>query len=130
MLIGASAGGIEAISRLLAQLPVDLPASVCVVQHQSPGPAGRLVEIFGRSTSLPIAWAEHGQPIRPGHVYVAPPDHHLMVADSHLLVSSGPQENRLRPAIDPLFRSAAASRGSRVIAVLLSGLLDDGVAGL
>jgi two-component system, chemotaxis family, protein-glutamate methylesterase/glutaminase len=130
IVIGASAGGVEAITRLLSQLPADLRASVCVVQHQSGGQPGRLAEILGRESPLPVHWARNEDVILNGHVYLAPPDRHLLVSDSHLVVSEGPHENRVRPSINPLFRSAATSRSSRTIGVLLTGMLDDGVAGL
>ena len=130
IVIGASAGGIETISRLLSQLPGNLPATVFIVQHLSASSPGTLADIFDRVGPLPVETAKHGDAFMPGRVYVAPPDRHLLVKQGHLHVAMGPKENRSRPAIDPLFRSAAASYGPRVIGVVLSGLLDDGASGL
>ena len=130
IVVGASAGGVDAIGRLLAQLPKDLSAAVFVVQHQSPDSPRQLVHILQRRSALPVKWAENEDPADPGRVYVAPPDLHMMLSDSRLRVVGGARENRARPSINPLFRSAAAVRGSRTIGVILSGTLDDGVAGL
>lgn len=128
--IGASAGGVEALMRVFAGLPADLPAAVVVVLHVSPSATSALPEILSRAGPLPATHARHGEPIEPGRVYVAPPNHHLLVGDGHLRLSVGPRENRQRPAIDPLFRSAAHAYGRRVVGVVLSGSLDDGTAGL
>ncbi len=130
IVIGASIGGIETISRLLGQLPKDFPAAIMVVQHISPGREHRLAELFGRSCALPVIEAQDSQVIQVGCVYVAPPDLHLLVVGDHLRVGRGPRENRSRPAIDPLFRSAAACGRNRVIGVILTGSLDDGASGL
>ncbi len=130
VVVGASLGGIDAISKLVRLLPEDLPASVFVVQHLSPTHRSVLDQILSRQGSLPAVCPKEGDEIRPGTVYVAPPDHHLLVKQGRLAVTFGPRENRSRPSIDVLFRSAAASYGSRVIAVLLTGYLDDGVLGL
>jgi two-component system, chemotaxis family, protein-glutamate methylesterase/glutaminase len=100
------------------------------VQHQPAESLRLLVSVLQRSTSLPVDWVEAREPLRHGRVYVAPPDRHLVVSDDHVLSVKGPRENRVRPAINPLFRTAAAQRGSRVIGVLLTGMLDDGIAGL
>jgi two-component system, chemotaxis family, protein-glutamate methylesterase/glutaminase len=127
--IGTSAGGVEALPRLLAALEPDLAASIFVVQHLSASHDAFLVEIVQRRTRLPICWAEQGARIELGHVYIAPPDHHLTIAEGHLCLDNGPHEIHSRPSIDRLFRSAAL-RGSRVIGVLLTGMLHDGVAGL
>jgi two-component system chemotaxis response regulator CheB len=126
--IGASAGGIEAVGRLLAELPESLPAAVIVVVHIAPV-QNRLVSVLGRSSSLPVTQAVDGAELRPGHVYVAAPDHHLLVEDGHLRVVRGPHENGHRPAIDPLFRSAAEAQQGDLVAVVLTGSLDDGAAG-
>jgi two-component system chemotaxis response regulator CheB len=126
--IGASAGGIEAVGRLLAELPESLPAAVLVVVHIAPV-QNRLVSVLGRVSRLPVAQAVDGDELQPGHVYVAAPDHHLLVEDGHLRVKRGPHENGHRPAIDPLFRSAAEARRSDLVAVVLTGSLDDGAAG-
>jgi two-component system, chemotaxis family, protein-glutamate methylesterase/glutaminase len=130
VVIGCSAGGVEALPRILVQLPATLPASVFIVQHLSPAHNPYLVEILRRDSQLPVAWAEQGDPVVRGKVYVAPPDVHLLFNDDHLRLSRGARENHSRPSIDKLFRSAAALHGSRVIGVLLTGMLDDGVAGL
>ena len=126
--IGASAGGLGVLERILRDLPADLPAAVFIVQHV--GRSSHLADILQRAGKLPVARTESGDPIRRGHVYVAPPDRHLLLHDGHLLLRRGPHENLVRPAIDPLFRSAAASFGARVIGVVLSGALNDGTAGL
>ena len=130
VVIGCSAGGVEALPRIIQQLPPDLPATVCIVQHLARTENPYLVEILRRNTRLPIDWAEQGVRSEPGRVYVAPPDMHMLFADHHLVLSRSPRENHSRPSIDKLFRSAAAIHGSRVIGVLLTGMLDDGVSGL
>lgn len=130
IVLGASAGGIEAVSDLLVQLPEGLAAAIFVVIHLSSESPSMLATIFDRRTPLKAVEAKNGEEIENGYVYVAPPDHHLLIKDSIMLTTRGPKENRTRPAIDPLFRSAASEYGSRVIGVLLSGMLDDGVSGL
>lgn len=130
IVMGASAGGIEAISDLLVQLPEDLAAAIFVVVHLSSESPSMLAAIFDRRTPLKAVEAQNGDEVKFGHVYVAPPDHHLLLKDGIMITTRGPKENRARPAIDPLFRSAAAEYGPRVIGVILSGLLDDGVSGL
>lgn len=130
VVLGASNGGVETIRRLLAQLPSDFPAAVLMVQHRSPSRESGLAAIFARSCALPVAEAKDKEPIRVGHVYLAPPDHHLLVSEGCLRVGRGPRENRSRPAIDPLFRSAAYIGRNRTIGIVLTGSLDDGAAGL
>jgi two-component system chemotaxis response regulator CheB len=130
VVIGASAGGVEALRNLVGELPADLPAAVVVVLHLPPGGHSALAGILDAAGKLPAAVAEHGAKIEPGHLYVAPPDHHLLVDGDCLLLSGEPPENSHRPAIDALFRSAARTRGSSVAGVVLSGVLDDGTAGL
>ena len=129
VVIGASAGGVEALVRLLSDLPGGLPAAVFVVLH-----VGRtrsiLPEILSRSSRMPVIHAIDGAPIVPGRIVVAPPDAHLVLEEDRMCLSHGPLENGCRPAIDPLFRSAARVFGDRVIGVILTGALDDGVAGL
>lgn len=130
IVIGASAGGFEALKTLTAGLPTDLAASIFVVWHMSPDVRGILPQVLNRSRTLYATHALDREPIEPGRIYVAPPDHHLLLENSHVLVTRGPKENRFRPAIDPLFRSAAYHYRERVIGVILSGALDDGTSGL
>jgi two-component system, chemotaxis family, protein-glutamate methylesterase/glutaminase len=130
IVIGASAGGVEALSKLVMQFPDDLLATVFVVQHVSATARGRLAEILDRAGPLPATLAQDGATFQQAHIYVAPPDHHLLVKEGNLRVTRGLRENRVRPAIDPLFRSAALTYGARVVGVILSGLQDDGTAGL
>jgi two-component system, chemotaxis family, protein-glutamate methylesterase/glutaminase len=130
VVIGASRGGIEALQELVAGLPADLPAAVCVVQHLLPDQPSQLPRILSRAGPLPAVHPLDGQPIIPGHIYVAPPDQHLVVTPGRLSLTSGPRENRSRPAVDTLFRSAAHYYGTRVVGVVLTGALDDGSAGL
>jgi len=128
IVVGASAGGLEPLRLLLVDLPADLPAAVFVVLHV--GETSQLTHILDQAGALPVAAAENGGAIERGQVYVAPPGKHLLLHDDHMLLRRGPRENFARPAIDPLFRSAAASFGGRVIGVVLSGALSDGTAGL
>ncbi len=127
VVIGASSGGLEAVCILLKGLPVNLPAALFVVQHT--GAVSRLAEVFGRCTVLPVSDAVDNAAIVPGQVYIAPGDRHLLIRNGHVGLSKSPRENRHRPSVDALFRSAARVCGSRVIAVVLSGFLDDGAAG-
>lgn len=129
IVIGASAGGVEALRTLVNCFPHDLPASVLVVVHTSPE-NGHLAKVLGRNGVLTAVTATHGMPLSPSRIYVAPPNHHLTIYDRHLLLSIGPKVNRHRPAVDPLFESAAETYGKRVIGVVLTGYLDDGTAGL
>ena len=128
--MGASAGGIPPIQRVLSALPSDFPACVLVAIHTAAEGPRLLSDVISRASELPVAYAVDGDPIRKSRVYVAPPDRHLLLDKNRIRVTAGPRENRHRPAIDPLFRSAARNYGSRVVAVLFSGLLDDGTAGL
>ncbi len=130
VVIGCSVGGVEALQGLVGPLPIDFPASVFVVLHTSPHSRSSLPQILERAGPLPAAHAENGEAIVPGRIYVAPPDHHLLIDDGKVRVVRGPRENRNRPAIDPLFRSAARWCGPRVIGVVLSGALDDGTYGM
>lgn len=128
--IGASAGGVEALRAVVAGLPPDLPAAVLVVLHIPSRAPSALPGILDRAGPLPALPARHGALIQPGMIYVAPADHHLLIRDGHLGLSAGPTENGHRPAIDPLFRSAAVAFGAGTIGVVLSGARDDGTAGL
>jgi len=129
IVIGASAGGVEAISRVVADLPRDLRASIFVVLHISRG-RSLLPEILTRAGRLPAAHPTDGEPLQYGRIYVAPPDHHLIVQESVVRVAHTASENGVRPAVDPLFRSAARTYGTRVLGVVLTGALDDGTAGV
>jgi two-component system, chemotaxis family, protein-glutamate methylesterase/glutaminase len=130
IVIGASAGGLEPLSILLAGLPADFPAAILVVRHLSPHSPSVLHQILGRTASLPVVEAEDAEPIHMGRIYVAGADRHLMVDGTRLRLTRGPKENFSRPSINVLFRSAAYSLGARVIGIVLSGMLDDGTSGL
>jgi two-component system, chemotaxis family, protein-glutamate methylesterase/glutaminase len=130
VVIGCSAGGVEALPRIVQQLPREVPASFFIVQHLAPSHRPYLVDILKRVASIPIAWAEQGARIERGHIYVAPPDVHMIFTDDHISLNRGARENYARPSIDKLFRSAAAIHGNKTIGVLLTGMMDDGVAGL
>jgi two-component system, chemotaxis family, protein-glutamate methylesterase/glutaminase len=130
VVIGTSAGGVEALQQIAKRLPADLPASVLVVIHVPPRSPGLLPRILSRAGPLPATHAENGEAIRHGHIYVAPAGLHMMLEDGRVRLVAGARENLHRPAIDPLFRSAALAAGRRVIGVVLTGALDDGTAGL
>lgn len=129
VVVGASAGGVEALLVIVRALPPDLGAPVLIVVHHPAG-ASALPWILERAGRMPAMHPADGDPLRPGRIYVAPPDHHLLVEGAHVRLSDGPPEHRLRPAIDPLFHSAAESPGWRVAGVILSGTLHDGTQGL
>jgi two-component system chemotaxis response regulator CheB len=130
IVVGTSAGGVEALRALVGGLPADFPASVFIVMHTAPDSPGVLAGILDRAGPLPAVYARNRERIEPGRVYVAPPDTHLLLEPGHVRLTHGPRENRFRPAIDPLFRSAAQVFGPRVVGVILTGGLDDGVSGL
>ena len=131
IVIGASAGALDALTRLTAQLPGDFPAAFFIVYHIQADTSGTpLIQAMSRSGSLACTEAHDGEAFEPGHIYVAPPDHHLLIVKGKMRVTKGARENRSRPGIDPLFRSAAVAYGNRVIGVVLTGYLDDGTAGL
>ncbi|MBE9110800.1 chemotaxis protein CheB [Nodosilinea sp. LEGE 07298] len=130
VVIGASAGGVEALTQLVEQLPSDLDAAVFVTVHFPSYGVSFLPEILNRLNTLPAAHPENGEEIRPGRIYIAPPDYHLHVCPDTIALSRGPKENGHRPAIDPMFRSAAKAYGPKAIGVVLTGMLDDGTSGL
>jgi two-component system chemotaxis response regulator CheB len=130
VVVGASAGGIEALRELVAGLPADFPAPVCIVLHTAPQAPGVLDAILSRSGPLPARNARDRDRLEPGRIYIAPPDCHLLVEPGRTRVTKGPRENRFRPAIDPLFRSAAQVFGPAALGVVLTGNLGDGTAGL
>ena len=130
VVIGASAGGMEALRQLISLLPDDFNASVFVVWHTSPSVRSVLPKLLERDGPLKSAFAVDREAIVPRRIYVAPPDHHMLLERGFVRIAKGPKENRFRPAIDPLFRSAAYVYGPRTIGVVLTGALDDGTAGL
>lgn len=128
--VGASAGGVEALRELVRRLPPDYAAALFVVLHTAPDAPSLLHHLLEPMSSLPVVQAEDGAAIVRGRIYVAPPDRHLVLDGSSVRLASGPRENRHRPSIDVLFRSAAVAYGPRVTGVVLTGMLDDGSAGL
>lgn len=130
VVIGASMGGVEALEYIASRLPADFPGTLFVVLHIPPSPTSRLPEILTRVGALPAQHAVHGEKIQRGHIYIAPPDNHLAVVNNRLHVTRGPKENGHRPAVDPLFRSAARAFRNRVVGVVLTGARDCGSAGL
>ena len=127
--IGTSAGGVDALKSLAAQLPADFPSPILVVQHIGKRPS-ILPGIIASAGPLGASHVRHGDALRTGHFHVAPPDHHLVVEDGHLMLSRGPKEHHARPAVDPLFRSLALSHGHAAVAIVLTGWGEDGTAGL
>ncbi|MEN3376652.1 MAG: two-component system, chemotaxis family, protein-glutamate methylesterase/glutaminase [Hyphomicrobiales bacterium] len=130
IVIGGSAGASAPLKAILGRFPADLPAAVFVVLHIPARGIGILSTVASAAGVLPVRQAEAGMTVERGHVYIGAPDHHLLVVEGRIMLGRGPAENMVRPAIDPLFRSAALSYGPRVIGVVLSGLLSDGAAGL
>ena len=127
--IGASVGGLQALSIILGDLPADFPGSVAIVQHRRAGEGSLLCELLGRKSVLPVIEPCHGTPIRPGHVYLAPPDYHLLVEPGVFALSVDPPVCCSRPSIDVLFESAAAAYRERAIGVVLTGANADGAMG-
>lgn len=130
-MIGSSAGGLEALDVLIRQLQADSHTSIFIVQHMAPENTGAaILHRLKKYKNFRCDLATNGERLAPGRIYVGPSDYHLLVKKDHVLVTKGARENRYRPGIDPLFRSAAVTHGPHVIGVLLSGMLDDGTAGL
>jgi two-component system, chemotaxis family, protein-glutamate methylesterase/glutaminase len=130
VVIAASAGGLEPIQRIIAALPVRCSVAIFVVMHISARPSN-LPRMLSRSDgSDAVIFAKHGSPIEAGHIYIAPPDHHMLVGRDSITLNQGPKVNRIRPAADPLFMSAAEAHGQRVLGIVLSGGDCDGSAGL
>jgi two-component system chemotaxis response regulator CheB len=130
IVVGASAGGVEVLLDLVAELPPSFPAAILVVIHTAPGFMSSLPELLTARGPLPAVHPLHGAEIVPGRIYLAPADNHLLVRQGHVEVVRGPRENGHRPAVDPLFRTASWAYGSRVVGVVLSGYLDCGTAGM
>ncbi|HJT19302.1 MAG TPA: chemotaxis protein CheB [Nitrospira sp.] len=129
IVIGASAGGVTALAELFAGFPSRMPAAVGVVLHRSTT-AGELAHVLGRRSALPVIEPDRQMALKQGIIYLAPPDHHLLFERNGIAIQRGPKEHSTRPAVDPLFRSAAAAYGERVVGVLLTGCGEDGVSGL
>lgn len=130
IVIGASAGGVEALITLVKQLPPDFPAAIFIVLHIPPHGTSVLPTILSRAGKLKAFHPQDGQLIKPGQIYIAPPNYHLLIKHGYITLACGHKENGHRPAVDPLFRTAARVYGANVIGVILSGSLDDGTAGL
>ncbi|MBW4489814.1 MAG: chemotaxis protein CheB [Trichocoleus desertorum ATA4-8-CV12] len=130
IVIGTSAGGLKALSKIVSSLPAELDAVIFIVQHISASAPSLLPRILEDISNFSVSHPEDGEKIQKRHIYVASPDHHLLVSQGYMRVVRGPQENRFRPAIDALFRSAARAYGPRVVGVILTGYLDDGTVGL
>jgi len=130
VVVGSSAGGIEALSVFVSVLPPDFPAALFITVHLAPDHRSRLPEILQRRSALPVAFAVDREKFQPGRIYIAPRNHHLVLETKRVRTTQGAKENRFRPAIDVLFRSAALAHEARVIGVILTGALDDGSSGL
>jgi len=130
IVMGASTGGFEAFKKIIAGLPSDFNSPIFIVWHMSPRTHGIMPQVLNRVNDIYAAHAYDKEEIKPNRIYVARPDHHLLIEPGKVRITRGPKENRFRPAVDPLFRSAAYAYGNRVIGVILSGALDDGTAGL
>ena len=130
IVVGASAGGVQALGKLVASLPSDLPAAIFMVLHVPADSTSFLPQILARESRLPVDHAVNGEEIVRGRIYVAPPNQHLLIEREHVRIVHGPKENLHRPSIDTLFRSAARWRGPRTIGVVLTGARDDGAVGM
>lgn len=131
IVVGASAGGMQALKELVAQLPANFPAPVFIVNHMSPEMTGDvLVAALNEAGPLHCQHGEKQQRFQAGNIYVAQSDRHMLIDEDCILITKGARENRSRPAIDPLFRSAAVAYGNRVIGIILTGYLDDGTSGM
>ncbi len=131
IVIGASAGGMAALKQLVAQFPQDFPAPIFIVNHMSADTTGEaLVRVLDGSSSLTCVHAHNNQAFKRGNIYLAPSDQHMLIVKGKILITKGARENRSRPAIDPLFRSAAVAYGNRVVGIILTGYLDDGTSGM
>ncbi len=128
--IGASLSGIDALCELVSKLPAKFPAPIFITQHVASHSPGMLPYLLSKAGALPAVHPTNAMIFEPGRIYVAPPDRHMLLANSYIRLSHGPQENLARPAIDPLFRSAAVNYGSAVVGVVLTGQLNDGTSGL
>jgi two-component system chemotaxis response regulator CheB len=130
IVIGASAGGVEALMQLVKELPPHFPASIFIVLHVPAKGTSLLPQILARASSLPALHPQSGDIIEKGKIYIAPNNHHLLIEDGHVALSTGPRENGFRPSVDALFRTAAKAYRAQVVGVILTGLLDNGCAGL
>ncbi|TDB67555.1 chemotaxis protein CheB [Arundinibacter roseus] len=130
VVVGSSAGGVMALKELVSSFPKNFEASICIVQHLAADANSQLPSILSAAGSLPAVNPKDGQKLQPGHIYIAPADRHMILFDEQILVKKGPKENRFRPSIDVLMRSAAIEYGPRVIGVVLTGRLSDGTSGL
>lgn len=130
IVVGTSAGGVEALLRFVKSLPPYFPGSIFIVLHLSPFSNSNLHRILDKASTLPAVQAKDGDKIEKGKIYIAPPDHHLLLERGQVAIRKGPKENRFRPSVDALFRSAALVYGPRVIGIVLSGMLDDGTSGM
>jgi two-component system, chemotaxis family, protein-glutamate methylesterase/glutaminase len=130
IVIGGSAGAVEMLRTVLGDLPVDLGAAVAITLHRSPTLPSSLAGVFARRSSLDVIEPEDGEPFVPGRIYLAPPDRHMLICDDVIRLNRGPRQHHTRPAIDPMFISAAESCPGRVIGLLVTGNLSDGVSGL
>jgi two-component system chemotaxis response regulator CheB len=130
IVIGSSAGGVFALQEIVASLPLDLDASIFIVQHVSPDSQSLLPKILSHKGRLKAVHPSDGEIITKGIIYIAPPDRHMIIEHDRILIKKGPKENRFRPSIDALFRSAAYNYGPRVVGVILTGMLDDGTSGM